>query len=77
MIRTSLHVSFMNDLKRKLGKQKEPTQMELAADTAYEEDSSVECNEVEAEMQEEAIAGEKSNWRLQQRAEALGIPTET
>jgi hypothetical protein len=62
------------DVKCKLKKQKELTEMELAADTdsdAYEEDSCVEDNEVEAELQEEqeeAIVGEKSNWRLQQNA---------
>jgi hypothetical protein len=39
-----------------LEKQKELTELDLAADTesdAYEEDSSVEDNEVEAELQEE------------------------
>jgi hypothetical protein len=41
------------NLKCKLGKQKELTEIELAADTdsdAYGEDSSVEDSEVEAEL---------------------------
>jgi hypothetical protein len=66
----------MNALKRKLGKQKELTEMDLSADIACEEDGSVECEAVEAELQEEAIVGEKSNWRLQQCAEAVGKPTD-
>jgi hypothetical protein len=55
------------NLKCKLEKQKDHIEMELAANTAsdaYEEDSNLEDNEVEAEMQEEqeeASVGEKLN----------------
>jgi hypothetical protein len=66
------------NLECKLEKQKELIDMELAADidsVAYEEDISVEHNEVEAELQEEqeeAGVGEKSNWGLQQHAGSSG-----
>jgi hypothetical protein len=46
-------VSFTADQKCKLEKQKELVEMQLAADTdsdAYEEDSSVEDSDVEAEL---------------------------
>lgn len=57
-------VYFMNDLNHKLEMQKELKQMELAANTAYEEVSIVECNKVEVELHDDYIADEKSNWRL-------------
>jgi hypothetical protein len=65
----SRRVSFTMDLQCKMEKQKEFTEIELAADTdsvAYEED-----NVAEAELQEEqknASVGGKSNWGLQQHA---------
>jgi hypothetical protein len=66
------------DLKCKLEKQKELTEIELAAGTdsdAYKEDSSMEDNEVEAELQEEqeeASVGEKLSWGLEQCAGSNG-----
>jgi hypothetical protein len=62
-------VSFTMDPKHKLEKQKELTEMELVADTksdAYEEDNSVDNNEIEAELYEEQdFVDEKSKWGIQ------------
>jgi hypothetical protein len=55
--------------------------MELAADTVsveYKNDSNVDDNEMEAELQEEqeeGSVGEKLNWGLQQRAGSREMPT--
>jgi hypothetical protein len=62
----SRHVSFIIDIKLKLVKQKELIETELVADSdsdAYEEDSSVEDNEVEVELweEQEASVGDESN----------------
>jgi hypothetical protein len=73
-----ISVSFTMDLECKLEKLKELTEMELAAGSGlyvYNEESSVEDNEVEAELQkvqEDASVGEKSNSGLEQCAEAVG-----